>query len=82
MPFSTGTHNNKATAGWTYQKSKDVFTFPSNPGVQVLLKPVDYSHETFPSDSAGALLVNPLCRFACIFFTYVMQAKIYSDKQV
>lgn len=69
MPFSTGTHNNKAIAGWTYQKSKDVFTFLSIPRVQVLLKPVDYSHETLPLHSAGALLVNPLCRFACIFFT-------------
>lgn len=82
MPLSSGTHNNKAIAGATYQKSKDVFTFPSIPRAQVLLKPVDYSHETFPLDSAGALLINPLCRFACIFLTYIMQAKILKYTEI
>lgn len=82
MPLSSGTHNNKAIAGATYQKSKDVFTFPSIPRAQVLLKPVDHSHETFPLDSAGALLINPLCRFACVFLTYIMQAKILKYTEI
>lgn len=72
MPFSPGTHSNKAIAGWNYQKSQGDFTFPSIPRVQVLLKPIGCSCETFLWDSTEALLINPLCRFACVFFTYII----------